>query len=56
MKLAELVKSWRHRNEMSMREAADEIGISHVVLRKFEMGETVSGPTLLAIMRWMLAE
>ena len=56
MKLAELVTAWRCFNDMSYRATAEKIGIPESVLRRFERGETVSGPTLLAIMRWALAE
>jgi ribosome-binding protein aMBF1 (putative translation factor) len=55
MKLAELVRAWRCHHEMSYREAAEKIGIPESVLRRFERGETVSGPTLLALIQWAIS-
>lgn len=56
MKLTELVKAWRYRNELSLREAAEIIGVSYVSLQRFEQGETESGPTLLAILKWAMSD
>ena len=55
MKLKELVKAWRCFNDMSYRETAEKIGIPESVLRRFERGETVSGPTLLAVIQWAIS-
>ena len=55
MKLAELVRAWRHHHQMSLREAAEIIGIPESVLRRFERGDTVSGPTLLALIQWAIS-
>jgi ribosome-binding protein aMBF1 (putative translation factor) len=56
MKLPDMVHAWRFFNKMSVHETAEHIGIEDKVLRRFERGEAVSAPTLLAIMRWVLAE
>jgi hypothetical protein len=55
MKLAELVKAWRCFNDMTVHDVAVLIGVEDKVLRRFERGEAVSAPTLLAIIRWTLA-
>jgi hypothetical protein len=54
MKLADLIHAWRFYNKMSVRATAAGIGIPESVLRRFEAGEMVSAPTLLAIMRWAI--
>lgn len=56
MKLPDLIHAWRFYNKMSVRETAAGIGIPELVLRRFEASEMVSAPTLLSIMRWVLAE
>lgn len=55
MKLAELVKAWRCFNDMSYRATAEKIGIPESILRRFERGEMVSGPTLLALILWAIS-
>jgi transcriptional regulator with XRE-family HTH domain len=54
MRLASLLKAWRHRHEMSVREAAERLGIPSSTYAGIENGRAMSGETLAHIVRWML--
>jgi hypothetical protein len=54
MRIAELLRAWRHHEEMSVREAADRIGIPWSTYARVEKGYPMSGETLAVIWRWML--
>jgi len=56
MKIAELLEAWRHHEHMSIREAAERVGISSSTYHRVEHGNPVQGETLAAILRWLLAE
>lgn len=52
-----VVRNVRHRRELSYREAADEIGISHSTLWRFEQGrDHVDAGTVLRILAWLDAQ
>ncbi len=55
MKLPDLIHAWRFYNKMTVHETAVQIGIEDKVLRRFERGEAVSAPTLLAVIRWAIS-
>lgn len=54
MKIGELVKAWRWRDEISVREAAEQIGISHATLSRIERGKAMTDEHLAIILRWAL--
>lgn len=54
MKVAYLLETWRHHQHMSIREAAERIGIPPSTLAGIEKGREMSGETLGVIWRWML--
>jgi transcriptional regulator with XRE-family HTH domain len=54
MRIAELLKAWRHHHEMSLREAAERLGIPPSTYARVEKGYPMSGETLAVILRWML--
>lgn len=54
MRLASLMKAWRHRHEMSIREAAERLGVPASTYAGIEKGRGVSGETLAHVMRWLL--
>lgn len=56
MRAGEMVKSWRHIEKVSLREAADQIGIHHLALRRIEGGKPITGDHMLKLLRWMLSE
>lgn len=56
MRFPELIRAWRHHEEISIREAAGRIGIKPATLVRVESGRAVSGETVTAILNWMLKE
>lgn len=56
MRVGEMLSSWRHIEKVSLRAAADEIGIHHLALRRIESGHPVTGEHILKLIRWMIAE
>ena len=54
MRIAELLRAWRHHGEMSVRDAAERIGIPWSTYQRVEKGRPMSGETLAVILRWML--
>lgn len=54
MRLASLLKAWRHREEMSVREAAERLDIPASTYARIEKEGTMSAETLAHIIRWQL--
>lgn len=55
MKIAELLKSWRHRNEMTIEEAAKHLELATDTYRRIEKGSAMQGETLAVILKWLLS-
>jgi transcriptional regulator with XRE-family HTH domain len=53
MRLASVLKAWRHRHEMSVREAAGRLGLPSSTYAGIERGRAMSGETLAHIVRWL---
>ena len=49
--LGELIKSWRWKHELGQAAAADKLGITTSVLSNIEAGKSVSGETMLALIK-----
>jgi transcriptional regulator with XRE-family HTH domain len=56
MKLAEMLRAWRYHNHMTLREAAERIGIPWSTYSRIEHGYPMQGETLAIIWKWMLSE
>jgi hypothetical protein len=56
MRLSELLDLWMKHREITVREAAKEIGVDHTVLHRFRHGEHCTSQTLGKILVWLLAE
>lgn len=54
MMIANLIRAWRHHEELSIREAAERIGIDRGALYRLEKGESVNQAALVIVWRWML--
>ena len=52
MNLADMLRAWRHHQELSIREAAERIGIDRGALYRLERGESVNQATILQVIRW----
>jgi transcriptional regulator with XRE-family HTH domain len=54
MNIGPVLKTWRHREELTLKEASVRMGVSISTLQKVESGKPLDGKTLAAILRWML--
>jgi transcriptional regulator with XRE-family HTH domain len=52
MNFADMLRAWRHHQELSIREAAERIGIDRGALYRLEKGESVNQATILQVIRW----
>lgn len=48
-----VLRAWRERERMGIREAAKSIGISHATLSRIENGKPTDGATLWRLMCWL---
>jgi transcriptional regulator with XRE-family HTH domain len=55
MKIAEVLRSWRHHQEMTLREAAERVGVPASTYQRIERGHPMQGETLAAVLRWLLS-
>ena len=56
MNLAQVLDAWRRADGVTVREAAQRIGIDRSTFNRIERGYPMDGHTLAAILRWLLAE
>lgn len=54
MRLADLIRTWRFREEMTQEQAAKMIGIPWNVYRALERGDGIQGTYLAAVLVWLL--
>jgi transcriptional regulator with XRE-family HTH domain len=54
MRIAYLLTAWRHHEHLSVREAAERVGIPPSTLLGIEKGGAMSSESLVVIRRWML--
>lgn len=54
MKLGEVIRKWRVMSELSVREAAMQIGLVPATLARIESGDSMSGDSLAAVLRWLM--
>ena len=55
MRLGEVIRKWQITSELTIRDAAAMIGISATTLHRFESGDDVDGRTLIAVLKWLMA-
>ena len=56
MKLGEVLRQWRKMADLTVRQAAKEIGISFPTLSRIEKGYAMDGRTLARIQGWLTSE
>ena len=54
MQIGKVIKKWRLMSELTLRQAAKQIGIGHCTLMRLEMGHSPRAETLRAVLIWML--
>lgn len=55
MRLGKVIRYWRKMSDIGIREAAQQIGISHGTLSRIERGEAMEGETLAKVLGWLMA-
>ena len=53
MRLGQILRKWRISQELTLREVAKEIGISHSTLARIEHGEACDSDTIAAVLVWL---
>ena len=53
MRVAELITNWRFIKKYSLRDAADEMGLSPSSLLRIEKGKVPDGETLIKLVNWL---
>ena len=56
MRLGQVVRLWRRTSDLSLMEAAAQIGLTLPTLSRIERGEPMDGKTLGIVLRWLLEE
>lgn len=51
--LGVLLRAWREKQRIGVREAAKQIGISHATLSRIENGKATDGQTLWCVLSWL---
>jgi len=50
-----ILKAWRVHNKVSLRNAANSMGISHSTLHRVENDRPVDAETMLRLINWLFA-
>ncbi len=56
MRLGEVIRAWRMRKEMSLRDVAEEMRIAPATLLRIEQGRGCDSGTLARVLAWMFEE
>lgn len=56
MRLGQILRKWRRAEDIGVREAAKQIGVTHGTLSRIERGEMMDGATLAKILVWLLGK
>lgn len=51
--LGVLLRAWREKHRIGIREAARNIGVSHSTLSRIEHGKATDGQTLWRVLNWL---
>ena len=54
MNLGKVIRGWREREHLGIREAASQIGVSVATLSRIENGKPIEGATLIKLLDWLL--
>lgn len=56
MRIGDLIKTYRWKYDIGLREMSKQIGISHGTLSRIERGENMDGEVLAKIICWLLGQ
>lgn len=48
-----MIRCWRRIEDVGIREAAQQIGVSHGTLSRIERGERMDAVTMMKLLRWL---
>lgn len=53
MMVGTMIRCWRRIEDVGIREAAQQIGVSHGTLSRIERGEQMDAATMMKLLRWL---
>lgn len=53
MRIGDVINNWRRIQGIGVREAGEEIGISHGTVSRIERGEQIDAATMMKLIRWL---
>lgn len=53
MMVGTMIRCWRRIEDVGIREAAQQIGVSHGTLSRIERGERMDAVTMMKLLRWL---
>lgn len=56
MRIGELLKAWREKRSLTLKEMAPRVGVSFQTLSRLERGLMPDGKTTLKVLAWVMAE
>lgn len=56
MMVGTMIRCWRRIEDVGIREAAKQIGVSHGTLSRIERGEQMDAYTMMKLLRWLFDE
>jgi transcriptional regulator with XRE-family HTH domain len=56
MMVGTMIRCWRRIEDVGIREAAKQIGVSHGTLSRIERGDQMDAYTMMKLMRWLFEQ
>ena len=56
MNIGTVINNWRRIQGIGVREAAQQIGVSHGTVSRIERGEQIDGSTMMKLLRWLFEQ
>jgi len=56
MNLADVLRGWRHHEELSVMQAANRLNITINIYRAIERGDGIQGVYLASLISWLIAQ
>jgi transcriptional regulator with XRE-family HTH domain len=53
MRIGEVLRSWRRIKDVGVREAGQQIGVSHGTISRIERGEQIDAATMMKLLNWL---
>jgi hypothetical protein len=56
MMVGTMIRCWRRIEDVGIREAAKQIGVSHGTLSRIERGDQMDAYTMMKLLRWLFEQ